>query len=664
MCGIAGFLSLNNSRNSAEMNALAGAMADALAHRGPDDRGTWADAEAGIALGHRRLSIIDLSAAGHQPMTSGSGRFVAVYNGEIYNYRDVLDELRQSVAGEVFLRGHSDTEVMLAAFDRWGIEATLLRIQGQFAIAVWDRSERALWLVRDRLGKKPLYYARFGNELLFASELKGLRRHPAFHAEIDPVALSSYLRLNCVPAPLSLYRGVHKLPAASWLRISHDGSLHGPTAYWSLARIARQGISHPFVGSEQEAIQELDQRLRAAVRSRMLAADVPIGLFLSGGVDSSTVTALAQAQSAVPIRSFSIGMPAVSHDESRFARAVAGCLGTGHTDWEIAPQEAMQLIPELPGIYDEPFADSSAIPTLLVSRLARKHVTVALSGDGGDEVFGGYNRHVMAATMWPNLARIPHGARQRLSQGLGLVSEGRWEAAIAKASSALPQQFRLANLSEKMHKIQRAAAARDTKDLHLRLVSNWENPAEVLSVDDNYAVPQEADEWLGDDRPAESMMLADARLYMHDDILVKVDRASMAVSLEVRCPFLDPNVIEFAWSVPLAMKIRGGVGKWIVRQVMNRYIPPELTDHPKMGFSIPLTDWLRGPLREWAESLLSSQHTEFLQASVVQAHWNGFLRGRTELTDKLWSLLMLLGWLEAGKATSHHRVAAVFSDQA
>ena len=664
MCGIAGFLSLNNARNAADLNALAGAMADALAHRGPDDRGTWADPEAGIALGHRRLSIIDLSAAGHQPMTSGSGRFVAVYNGEIYNYRDVLDELKHSVAGDLTLRGHSDTEVMLAAFDHWGIEATLPRMQGQFAIAVWDRNERALWLVRDRLGKKPLYYARFANELLFASELKALRAHSAFRAEIDPAALSLYLRLNCVPAPLSAYRDVRKLPAASWLRITHNGSMHGPSAYWSLADVARQGLGHPFAGSEEDATEQLDRRLRAAVQSRMLAADVPIGLFLSGGVDSSTVTALAQVQSSVPIRTFSIGMPADSHDESKFARAVAVCLGTDHTQWEIAPREAMQLIPELPGIYDEPFADSSAIPTLLVSRLARRHVTVALSGDGGDEVFGGYNRHIMAATTWPNLARVPHSARRKLSQGLGLISDGKWEAAMNKAGAALPQQFRLANLSEKMHKIQRAAAARDAKDLHLRLISNWENPGEVLTFDDDYPIPGDADEWLGDDRPAESMMLADARLYMHDDILVKVDRASMAVSLEVRCPFLDPRVIEFAWSLPLAMKVRNGLGKWIVRQVMNRYIPPELTDHPKMGFSIPLADWLRGPLRDWAESLLSSQHPAFLRASVVEAHWKQFLSGRTELTDKVWSLLMLLGWFEADQSPRRHRMTADLSAKA
>ncbi len=663
MCGIAGFLSLDNTRNSSEMNALAGAMADALAHRGPDDRGTWADPDAGIALGHRRLSIIDLSEAGHQPMVSASERFVAIYNGEIYNYREVLEQLK-SASPDLRLRGHSDTEVMLAAFDRWGIERTLPRLEGMFAIAVWDRTERALWLVRDRFGKKPLYYARFGNQLLFASEIKALRVHPAFRAELDPAALSSYLRFSCVPAPWSAYRALHKLPAASWLRIAAGGSMQGPTAYWSLAEVARHGIANPFAGSVEEATEELDRRLRAAVRSRMLAADVPIGLFLSGGVDSSTVTALAQAQSSVPIRTFSIAMPSVSHDESKFARAVADCLGTNHTDREIAPQEAMQLIPELPGIYDEPFADSSAIPTLLVSRLARKHVTVALSGDGGDEIFGGYNRHILAATTWPSIARIPHNARRGLAWGLGLVSEQKWEAALHKAGGVLPQQFRLANVSEKMHKIERAAAARDAKDLHLRLISNWDNPAEVLAFHDDYPMPLAADEWLGDDRPAESMMLADARLYMHDDILVKVDRASMAVSLEVRCPFLDPGVIEFAWSLPLSMKVRNGVGKWIVRQVMDRYIPAQLTARPKMGFSIPLADWLRGPLRDWAETLLACEQSEILQPSVVQELWKAFLSGRAELTDKVWSLLMLLGWLEASRATTKVGLVADIASQA
>ena len=660
MCGIAGYLALNNARNRADMSALAGAMADTLAHRGPDDRGTWADPETGIALGHRRLSIIDLSPAGHQPMTSASGRFVIVYNGEIYNYRDLLHELTELDGGKLHLRGHSDTEVMLAAFEHWGVEGTLPRLNGQFAMAVWDSSRRALWLARDRFGKKPLYYGRFGSEIVFASELKALRVHPAFRAEVDPAALSAYLRFSCVPAPLSIFREVRKLPAASYLRISQDGATQGPAAYWSLAELARRSLADRFTGSEEEAAQELDRRLRAAVRSRMLASDVPVGLFLSGGVDSSTVTALAQAQSSIPVRTFSIGMPSASYDEAKFARAIARHLGTDHTEWELAPGEAMEAIPHLPGIYDEPFADASAIPTLLVSQLARRHVTVALSGDGGDEMFGGYNRHIMAASTWPMLARLPHGTRRGLARALGWASATRWQAAVHRAGTALPPQFRLANLSDKMHKIRRAAAARSPQEMYLRLLSNWEDPSEVLTLEDGALVPDGAAEWLGDERPAESMMLADARSYMHDDILVKVDRASMAVSLEVRCPFLDPAVAELAWRLPLAWKIRNGTGKWIVRRVMDRYIPPALTVRPKMGFIPPLAEWLRGPLRNWAEGLLQLR-CDVLKQAVVQEQWRAFLAGRTDLTDKVWSLLMLLGWFGAQQTPAHNQQATAWT---
>jgi len=656
MCGIAGYLDFNNSRSQPDMQALVGEMADSLAHRGPDDRGTWVDPDAGIALGHRRLSIIDLSPAGHQPMLSGSDRFVIVFNGEIYNYLDILEELKQDAGGEIRLCGHSDTEVILTAFDRWGVEESLPRMQGMFAMAIWDRDQRALWLVRDRFGKKPLYYGRFGSTILFASELKALRVHLAFQAELDTDAIASYLRFNCVPAPQSIYRGVRKLPAASWLRISGDGAEQGPRAYWSLGDVARAGLALPFEGSEEEATQELDRRLRGAVRSRMLASDVPVGLFLSGGVDSSTVTALAGAQSSIPIRTFSIGMSSSAYDESRFARAVAQHLGTNHTEWQLASSEAMSVIPELPGTYDEPFADASGIPTLLVSRLARKDVTVALSGDGGDEMFGGYNRHIMAAISWPTIAKMPRGMRRQLAKILGWAAPEKWESVVQRAGAAVPSQFQLANLSDKMHKIQRAAVANNSQDLYLRLLSNWQNPSAVLKFDSTtLPIPAGAEDWLSDERPAEAMMLADARVYMHDDILVKVDRASMAVGLEVRNPFLDLSVVEFAWRLPLCFKVRQGVGKWIVRRVMDQYIPRELTARPKMGFAIPLADWLRGPLRAWAESLIHTirlPEESMLKGQVVQSLWAAFLAGRTELTDRLWCLLILQGWLEAQKLFS------------
>jgi len=592
-------------------------------------------------------------------MTSGSGRFVIVFNGEIYNYLDILNNLKRVAGDGIRLRGHSDTEVVLTAFDCWGVEKTLPRLQGMFAMAIWDRDRRALWLVRDRFGKKPLYYGRFGSALLFASELKAIRLHPAFQAELDTDAIASYLRYNCIPAPQSIYRGIQKLPAASWLRVTSDSAERGPHVYWSLGEVASSGLASPFTGDEAAATTELDRRLRSAVQSRMLASDVPVGLFLSGGVDSSTVTALAQAQSTIPIRTFSIGMSSSAHDESNFARAVAEHLGTDHHEWQLSPQEAMDVIPELPGIYDEPFADASAIPTLLVSRLARKHVTVALSGDGGDEMFAGYNRHIMAALSWPTIAKVPLGVRRQLASVLGLVAPERWEGFLQSVGGGLPKSFQMANIAEKVHKMQGAAAATNSQDLYLRLLSSWQDPSDILNFEcTNLPVPAGAADWLGDRRAAESMMLADARLYMQDDILVKVDRASMAASLEVRNPFLDIGVVEFAWSLPLSFKIRDGVGKWIVRRVMDQYVPRELTSRPKMGFAIPLATWLRGPLRGWAESLIHANRASeqsLLRGPVVESLWTDFLAGRTDLTDKLWSVLLLKGWLESQTTLSFRR---------
>jgi asparagine synthase (glutamine-hydrolysing) len=525
-----------------------------------------------------------------------------------------------------------------------------------YAIAVWDRHERALWLVSDRFGKKPLYYARFGDVVLFASELKALRVHPEFKADLSTEAVSCYLRLNCVPAPLSIYRQVRKLPAASWARFAADGSEAGPRAYWSLSELARNGIASPFHGSDEEATEELDRRLRAAVRARLLASDVPVGLFLSGGVDSSTVTALAQAQSAVPVRTFSIAMPSAAYDERGYARAVAVHLGTDHTEWELDAGTALNVVPEIPAIFDEPFADSSAIPTLLVSRLARKHVTVALSGDGGDEVFGGYNRHVLAASMWPLAVRAPYFARLAAAGVLGWVAPEQLERWMGASGGMMPKAFRLANLPDTIHKMQRALNARSAQELYLRLLSSWERPEEFLKADgvSPFKLPMQV-EWLGEERPSESMMLADALGYMHDDILVKVDRASMATSLEVRNPFLDLTVVEFAWRLPLNFKVRDGVGKWIVRKVMDRYIPRELTARPKMGFAIPLAEWLRGPLRDWAESLVhgpKAVEEVLLTPGAVARQWNAFVAGETKLAAQIWCLLMLLGWQQA--QTSPH----------
>lgn len=654
MCGLAGYLEPGNTRPAAEMQRLAAAMAELLAHRGPDDQGTWAEPESGIALGHRRLAILDLSPAGHQPMRSASGRFVMVFNGEVYNHLALRDELQKSSDQAPEFRGHSDTEVILAAFERWGVEASLPRLEGMFAIAVWDCRERALWLARDRMGKKPLYYGWFGRTLLFASELKAFRAHPQFHPEIDPDAVAAYFRFGYVPAPLSIYQGVRKLPAASWLRITSRITSRiasgceevVPQPYWSMETAVRAGLAAPFSGSEQEAIDELDLRLRHAVRQRIVASDVPVGLFLSGGVDSSTVSALAQAQSSIPIRTFSVGMSSAEYDESKFAERIAQHLGTAHTACVLTAAEAMSALRELPAIYDEPFADSSAIPTLLVSRLARRQVTVALSGDGGDETFGGYNRHILATSVWPRLRSIPLPLRRRMAGALGNP------AILRGAQALLPPRLRLANLPDKAHKIARAMEASSPLDLYLRLISDWPQSSSLLNS--NHPTPWTM-EWLSDELPAASMMLADAQLYMHDDILVKIDRASMGASLEVRNPFLDTQVIEFACALPLRCKIRDGVGKWIVRQVMDRYIPRSLTARPKMGFAIPLTSWLRGPLRDWAEALLPSEAAcgyGLINRQASGELWTAFLAGRDELTGPLWSLLMFQAWLEAERSHS------------
>jgi asparagine synthase (glutamine-hydrolysing) len=660
MCGIAGYLERGSTRAAGEMHRLAGAMADRLAHRGPDDRGTWAEPESGIALGHRRLAILDLSPAGHQPMRSASGRFVIAFNGEVYNHLAIRNELQNASGGGLQLRGHSDTEVILTAFERWGVEASLPRLEGMFAIAAWDCRERVLWLARDRMGKKPLYYGWFGRSLLFASELKAFRAHPEFRAEIDPEAVAAYFRFGYVPAPLSIYRGARKLPAASWLgiasRIPSSSEECLPQPYWSMEAAVRAGLAAPFSGSEEEAIDELDLRLRNAVRQRIMASDVPVGLFLSGGVDSATVSALAQAQSSIAIRTFSVGMSSAEYDESKFAEGIARHLGTNHTACVLTAAEAMTALREIPAIYDEPFADSSAIPTLLVSRLARRQVTVALSGDGGDEMFGGYNRHIMAVSAWPLLRSIPLPLRRRAAAALsGSAPWGEpWNAIMRGAQALLPPRLRLANLPDKAHKIARAMEASGPLDLYLRLISD--SPQTSCVLNSSQRSPWTMN-WLSDELPANSMMLADAQLYMHDDILVKVDRASMAASLEVRNPFLDAQVIEFACALPLRLKIRDGVGKWIVRQVMDRYIPRTLTARPKMGFAIPLTCWLRGPLREWAEALLQADDTGadgLIDCRAAGALWTAFLAGRDELTGQLWSLLMFRAWLEAERSASAH----------
>jgi asparagine synthase (glutamine-hydrolysing) len=650
MCGIAGIWSRERRSGTDELRATVQEMVSRLRHRGPDDEGAWTDAEAGIALASRRLAILDLSPTGHQPMISSSGRYVITFNGEIYNYEELRHQLESEAADSALaLRGHSDTEVMLAAFDHWGVEPTLPRLNGMFAIAVWDRKERLLYLVRDRMGEKPLYYGWVGDVFLFASELKALRAYPAFRPEIDREALALYLRYNCVPAPHSIYRGVHKLPSATFLRIQSDTREEPlPAAYWSLLEVARRGIENPYCGSDTQAVEELDGRLRDAIRLRMIS-DVPLGAFLSGGIDSSAVVALMQAQSSRPVRSFSIGFHEAGYNEAKDAHAVARHLNTEHTELYVTPAQAMEVIGRIPLLYDEPFADSSQIPTFLVSQLARRHVTVALSGDGGDEVFGGYNRQVWVRRIWNYARWVPHSVRRLLAAAVTGVAPARWDRLFLKNRSLLPDLLHQPLPGDKMHKLGALMRLSTPQQMYLHVATHWsEATTPVLGAGSHAAGKGELVPWPDFPHLEMGAMYLDTMTYLANDILTKLDRASMGVSLEARAPYLDHRLVEFAWRLPLQLRIRGGQGKWILRQVLHRYVPKELVDRPKMGFGIPIDDWLRGPLREWAESLLDESRLRregFFDPKPIREKWEEHLSGRRSWQFHLWDVLMFQDWL-------------------
>ncbi|MDP2794823.1 MAG: asparagine synthase (glutamine-hydrolyzing) [Sulfurisoma sp.] len=642
MCGIAGCLG-----PGAGLRETASRMAAALAHRGPDDAGDWADANAGIALAHRRLSVLDLSPAGHQPMVSASGRYVIAFNGEIYNHADLRRELeaaRQAIAW----RGHSDTETLLAAIENWGLEPTLAKCVGMFALALWDCRERTLELARDRLGEKPLYHGRSGDMVLFASELKALRAHPAFRAEVDRDALALFLRHAYIPAPSSIYRGIRKLPPAAILRIDSDGR-ERLRYYWSVADAVRQGLSRPFTGTATEATDELERHLARAIGGQRVA-DVPLGAFLSGGIDSSTVVALMQAQATTPVRTFSIGFHEEGHDEARHARAVASHLGTAHTELYVTPREARDVITRLPEIHDEPFADSSQIPMFLVARLARRHVAVGLSGDGGDELFGGYNRYFVGGALWQRLSHLPIPLRGAVARALRTPSPAAWDRLHALVGPALPGRWRHTSVGDKLHKLAGVIDAASPAEVYRRLISHWPDPAAlVVGAGDTptgpagQAVPEMLDDFV------QSMMYLDTVGYLPDDILTKVDRAAMAVSLETRLPLLDHRIVEFAWSLPMSLKMRDGAGKWLLRQVLYRHVPRALVDRPKMGFGVPIDTWLRGPLRDWAESLLDAgrlRREGWLRPEPIRTCWEEHLSGRRNWQHRLWNVLMFQAWIE------------------
>ena len=656
MCGIAGLIDTRRRGGAEGLNAAARAMAEALRHRGPDDAGTWCEAEHGLALGHRRLSIIDLSPAGHQPMASHDERYVMSYNGEIYNFLDLRRDLE---AGGASFRGHSDTEVLLAAVSAWGLAGALERCNGMFAFALWDRAERTLSLARDRLGEKPLYFGWNRGAFLFASELKALAAWPGFAPEVDRDALALSLRHNYVPAPYSIYRGIYKLPPATLLRLTPDLQGADPglaalgrrfEAYWSARETAERGVQDPFTGSEAEAIEALDACLRRAVASRMVA-DVPLGAFLSGGIDSSSVVALMQAQSERPVKTFSIGFHEAGYNEAEHAKAVAQHLGTEHTELYVTPQEAREVIPRLPVLYDEPFADSSQIPTFLVSGLARSTVTVSLSGDGGDELFGGYNRYFWAEAIWRKLGRLPAPARRALAGAIRAAPPRTWQRLFDLAGPVLPGRLRQPRAGEKLHKLARMLGIHGQEALYMRLVSHWSEPCDVvLGAREPPTALSDPAQWARLESYTARMMYLDTVSYLPDDILAKVDRASMAVSLEARVPLLDHRVVELAWRLPLDMKVRGGEGKWILRRVLERYVPRQLFERPKMGFGVPIDDWLRGPLRDWAEALLDEgrlRREGFFEPAPIRRLWQEHLAGRSDWHYDLWNVLIFQAWQEA-----------------
>ena len=687
MCGITGVfltaasISGNSIQSSVaiqhkeSLKTVVMRMADSLSHRGPDDSGAWVDEQAGISLGHRRLAIVDLTPSGHQPMLSSSGRFVVGFNGEIYNHLALRSELEQIKCGTSSgkkiwnWQGHSDTETLLAGFEVWGVETTLSKAVGMFAIALWDKQDRTLVLARDRLGEKPLYYGWVNGALVFGSELKALKAYPGFDNPICRQALTQYLRFMYVPAPRSIYQGIYKLEPGCLLKVHGQPPLHAPTQplrpeqknehlhgslllsrWWSLANVVRSGASKPLI-NEAEALSSLECCLNEAVKQQSMA-DVPLGAFLSGGVDSSSIVALMQQQNSRPIKTFTVGFDEAGFDESPFARSVAKHLGTDHHEMRVNEKMAREVIPSLAWMYDEPFADSSQIPTYLICRSARQHVTVALSGDAGDELFGGYNRYFWGPRIWNKLNFLPLGARKLIGSALATVPIEGWN---ALGAPFFGQGEGVSRLGDKVHRLaERLSHVNNMDSLYFSLVSEWHDPGSLVIAED-FTLATEPASLVNDPLPCTDMeqplpmMYRDSMTYLTDDILCKVDRAAMACSLETRVPFLDHRVVELAWKLPLEMKVRGNIGKWALRQVLYKYVPKELIDRPKAGFAIPIGQWLRGPLRDWAENLINEERLKsegYLRPSPIRQAWTEHLDGRRNHTSKLWAVLMFQAWLE------------------
>ena len=657
VCGIAGLLDLGGGTSNERLHELCLAMTEQMVHRGPDDRGVWTEQEAGIALGQQRLAIIDLAPTGHQPMMSRDERFVVTYNGEIYNHRELRVQLEAS--GRSFI-GHSDTQVITEGATTWGLEGMLGGLNGMFAIALWDRQTRVLHLARDRMGEKPLYYGRFGRWVLFGSELKALVAHPYWEPRLDSTAANLFFTYNYVPAPRTIFEGVYKLPPGHFLSIKCDAAkpLPEPRPYWSLHEVARRGLAEPLRSDPNAAIKELDVLLSDAVQMRM-ESDVPLGALLSGGIDSSLIVAMMQRSARQPVKTFSVGFNEKGYDESTHARNVAEFLGTEHQEFRVTPKDALEVVPALPTMYDEPFADSSQIPTHLIAKLAREHVTVALSGDAGDECFTGYHRYGWGETLWARFGWIPAPLRRWLAGLLRSFSPAQFDVVFRTLAHVLPKSMHYSNPGDRIHKLLGVIGSANKEALYDSLLTN-------LSGHVSPAVRGAKRGFGGTDaQPAIEdfvawMVALDMQVYLPDDILVKVDRATMATSLESRAPFLDHRVVEFSWRLPKDYKLRGTVGKWITRELLYQYVPKTIVDRPKQGFSVPLDNWLRGPLREWADDLMqpgSLADTGAIDVAHVAQRWHEHISGRRNWGHFLWSILMFESWRRTYLSTTLNRAA-------
>ena len=644
MCGITGVLYRQPAMGVEQLSALVKDMSDSLVHRGPDDCGVWVDAQVGVAFGHRRLSIVDLSPTGHQPMTSINGRFVISFNGEIYNFKEIRAVLEKN---GVSFKGHSDTEVLIESIAHHGLDQTLKNVNGMFAFSLWDKEERSLTLVRDRIGKKPLYYGCCNNVFLFGSELKAIKKHPDFDDEVDRGALGQFIQYSWLNGPSSIYSNIKKLPAGTFLKINQKNfsQENSPISYWSAQTIAETGVTNPYIGSYEDAIDQLERLLKDSVSHRMIA-DVELGALLSGGIDSSLVVSIMQASSNRKVKTFSIGFHEASHNEAEHAKKIANHLGTDHTELYVTPQECMDVIPKLPQMYDEPFGDVSQIPTYLVSQLAREKVKVVLSGDGGDELFAGYTRYFRCMDHWRKHERVPLSLRPAIGSGMEFMAKGLWGLLSNTTTNAEMKGWR--RFGAKLEKRARHIDAKSSLELFVRMMARCKNIGElVVDYQQPHSFLSNQQVWPNFKEPILNMMLADMVCYLPDDILVKVDRASMAASLEARCPLLDKNVIEFAWQLPFAMKVNQAGGKRILKSLLAKYLPTELTERKKMGFGVPIGKWLRGPLKEWADDLLNPvriTEQSYLNAKEVQRLWKQHQSGWRNHDDILWSILMFQAW--------------------